>query len=253
MAVAASEVVVGLGLIVAMSRSTLELDVDKLTELAGMTAGAWLCLLAPLAARRADHARRYAHLPPARRACSRPRRCSWRSAGRSGRSSRCSRATRPSASEVTTAWTWLEAGSFKVGLRAARRPAQRRDDADRLRRRRPDRPLLDRLHGRRRRGAALLRVHVAVRLLDADARRGRQLPAPARRLGPRRPRLVPADRLLARARRGGCRRQEGVHHERVRRRDDGARLLPPDPADGHAQLRPGVRGGGGRPPRRTRS
>ncbi len=35
MAVAASEVVVGLGLIVAMSRSTLELDVDKLTELRG--------------------------------------------------------------------------------------------------------------------------------------------------------------------------------------------------------------------------
>ena len=35
MAVAASEVVVGLGLIVAMSRSSLELDVDKLTELRG--------------------------------------------------------------------------------------------------------------------------------------------------------------------------------------------------------------------------
>ena len=35
MAVAASEVVVGLGLIVAMSRSSLDLDVDKLTELRG--------------------------------------------------------------------------------------------------------------------------------------------------------------------------------------------------------------------------
>ena len=33
--------------------------------------------------------------------------------------------------------------------------------------------LLDRLHGRRRRGAALLRVHVALRLLDAAARRRR--------------------------------------------------------------------------------
>ena len=35
MAVAASEAVVGLGLIVAMSRSKLELDVDKLTTLRG--------------------------------------------------------------------------------------------------------------------------------------------------------------------------------------------------------------------------
>ena len=35
MAVAASEVVVGLGLIVAMSRRRLELDVDKLTSLRG--------------------------------------------------------------------------------------------------------------------------------------------------------------------------------------------------------------------------
>ena len=35
MAVAASEVVVGLGLIVAMNRSNVELDVDKLTTLRG--------------------------------------------------------------------------------------------------------------------------------------------------------------------------------------------------------------------------
>ena len=56
---------------------------------------------------------------------------------------------------------------------AARRPAGRDDDADRLRRRRADRPLLGRLHARRRRGAALLRVHGALRLLDADARPGR--------------------------------------------------------------------------------
>ena len=35
MAVAASEVVVGLGLIVAMSRGALELDVDRLTRLRG--------------------------------------------------------------------------------------------------------------------------------------------------------------------------------------------------------------------------
>ena len=47
MAVAASEVVVGLGLIVAMGRRNLELDVDKLRTLQGLTmaAAAWICLL----------------------------------------------------------------------------------------------------------------------------------------------------------------------------------------------------------------
>ena len=49
--------------------------------------------------------------------------------------------------------------------------------------------------------------------------------------------LVPADRLPPRAAerdRGG---EEGVHHERVRRRDDGARPVPADHAHGHARLR----------------
>ena len=52
------------------------------------------------------------------------------------------------------------------------------------------------------------------------------------RLGPRRALVVPADRLPPRAAERGRRRQEGVHHERVRRRDDGARVLPADPEDG---------------------
>ena len=34
-----------------------------------------------------------------------------------------------------------------------------------------------------------------------------------------------------------ARGEEGVHHERDRRRDDGARALPADPAHGHARLR----------------
>ena len=55
-----------------------------------------------------------------------------------------------------------------------RRPAVGADDADRDRRRRADRRLLDRLHGRRGRGAPLLRLHGAVRLLDAPARPGRE-------------------------------------------------------------------------------
>ena len=40
---------------------------------------------------------------------------------------------------------------------------------------------------------------------------------------------------------GDRRRQEGVRHERVRRRDDGARALPADPAHRPARLRRRVR------------
>ncbi len=120
---------------------------------------------------------------------------------------------------------------------AARRPAEHDDDAHRLRRRRADRPLLDRLHGRRRRGAPLLRLHRVLRLLDADARRGREPADAAHRLGARRPLLLPTDRLLARAAERGARGEEGVHHERVRRRDDGARLLHPHRAHELAVVR----------------
>ncbi len=48
------------------------------------------------------------------------------------------------------------------------------------------------------------------------------------------------------------RRQEGVHHERVRRRDDGARLLPAHPADGLALVRLRLRLGGRRDRHRGR-
>ena len=133
-----------------------------------------------------------------------------------------------------------ERGRSRRRPHAAHRPALDPDDADRLRRRLADRRLLDRLHGRRRRGAPLLRLHGALRLLDAAPRHGRQLPDAARRLGPRRPLLVPADRLPPRAAERCRGREEGVHHERRWRRDDGARLLPADPEDGLARLRPGV-------------
>ena len=63
----------------------------------------------------------------------------------------------------------------------------------------------------------------------------------ARRLGARRARLLPADRLLPRPARGGRRRQEGVHHERDRRRRHGARLLPADRKDRLARLLDHVR------------
>ena len=106
------------------------------------------------------------------------------------------------------------------------RPAQRDDDAHRLRGRSADRRLLDRLHGRRRRGAALLRLHGPVRLLDAAARPVGELRDPARRVGPRRALVVPADRVPPRAAERRRGRQEGVHHERLRRRHHGARDLP---------------------------
>ena len=104
-------------------------------------------------------------------------------------------------------------GRLQGGHRAPGRPALAHDDADRHRGRRPHRPLLERLHGRRGRGAAVLRLHGVLRLLDADARDGRQPAAAARRLGPRRPRVVPPDRLLPRPPQRDRRREEGVRDQ----------------------------------------
>ena len=58
MAVAASEVVVGLGLIVAMARRHLDLDVDKLSHPPRMITASWICLLQPARGRARDHAAR---------------------------------------------------------------------------------------------------------------------------------------------------------------------------------------------------
>ena len=144
------------------------------------------------AARRgaADHARRQRWL--SRRAAG------YLATARS--SSRSSPRSSPSSTMLGAAGTTAHAsrppgrgsppGDFHVGLSHPRRPAGGLHDADRLRRRRADRRLLDRLHGRRRRGAPLLRVHGAVRLLDAAARPGREPAAAARRLGHGRPLLA---------------------------------------------------------------
>ena len=67
MAIAASEVVVGLGLIVAMGRRNVELDVDKLRTLRGMNAAAWICLGLPLGVDARDRRRGNAHLAARRR------------------------------------------------------------------------------------------------------------------------------------------------------------------------------------------
>ena len=106
-------------------------------------------------------------------ATSRPRRRWARSPPRSSRfvddARQDARATAPTS---TTSWTWLSAGQYHFGLTLLTDQLLDADDADRRRRRLADRRLLGRLHGRRGRGAPLLRLHVAVRLLDAAARAG---------------------------------------------------------------------------------
>ena len=201
-----------------------------------MIAGAWICLLAPLAGALADHARRARTSRARRRRGSRPARCSSASPARSSRSSRSLGESPDDRAHLSTAYTWLGIGRFEVAMQILVDPRLAHDDADHHRRRRPDRLVLDRLHEGRGRGAPLLRLHGVLRLLDADARDGRQPAAAARRLGARRARVVPPDRLLPRPPRGDRRRQEGVHHERDRRRGDGARLLPADLEDRHARL-----------------
>ena len=67
MAVAASEVVVGLGLIVAMARQPPRPRRRQALDPARMTTAAWICLFLPLGSARADHAARDEHLAPRRR------------------------------------------------------------------------------------------------------------------------------------------------------------------------------------------
>ena len=138
-------------------------------------------------------------------------------------------------------------GRLQGEHRSPRRPALAHDDADRHRGRRPHRPLLERLHGGRGRGAAVLRLHGVLRLLDADARDGRQPAAAARRLGARRPRVVPPDRLLPRPPQRDRRREEGVRDQHRRRRGDGARPLSRDRQGREPRLRHRLRRGAERP------
>ena len=131
----------------------------------------------------------------------------------------------------------------------------RPDDGDRLPRRRPDRDddvrrhlrladgarLHHRLHGRRPRLPALLLVHLAVHVLDADARDEQQLPAAVLRLGSGGPGVVPADRFLVHPADGGVREPEGVHRQPRRRFRLHPRHRPHRRLRRHAQLRRGLR------------
>ena len=184
MAVAAAEVAIGLGLIVAMARRRCprRRPGERATWLSHDDRRRLDLPPSPLVAALDDHRRRQPHLATCRgldldaRDLHRLRR-------------RARRLHRALGGGPVRSRAGLD------GLHLARRGRLPRsgadpprhtlehDDADRLRRRRAHRLVLDGLPGRRRRGAALLRVHLALRLLDAPARAGGQLPPPARRLG----------------------------------------------------------------------
>ena len=77
--------------------------------------------------------------------------------------------------------------------------------------------LHDRLHGRRPGYTRFFSLHLALHVLDADARDEQQLPAAVLRLGGGGPRVVPADRLLVHAADGDLREPEGVPRQPRRR------------------------------------
>ena len=93
---------------------------------------------------------------------------------------------------------------------------------------------------------ALLRLPELLRLLDAAAGAGRQLPAADRRLGVRRRRLLPADLLLVPAHHRDARGNQGVRDQRRRRRRPRARHVL------HLQAHPHARLPAELPPRRSR-
>ena len=240
MAVAASEVVVGLGLIVAHGAAQRRARRRQAEDAARVNAAAWTCLLLPLASAVAITlggtriSRRLAGYVATIAALGAFAAAVVAFVIMLGESPDDARA-HDDVVDVALG------RPVPLRLHAAHRPAERDDDADRRRRRLADRRLLGRLHGRRGRGATLLRVHLALRLLDAAARPGRQPAAAARRLGHGRPLELPADRLPPGPPVGDRGRQEGVRDERVRRRDDGALALPADPAHRPARLRRRVR------------
>ena len=127
------------------------------------------------------------------------------------------------------------------GSRLPDRRPHRDDDVRRHLRVADGARLHHRLHGRGPGLPALLLVHLAVHVLDADARDEQQLPAAVLRLGSGGPRLVPADRLLVQEAHGDLRQPEGVPGQPRRR----LRLHPGHRPDrrlrAHAELRGGVR------------
>src|SRR4051812_15538744 len=121
------------------------------------------------------------------------------------------------------------------------RPAVDADVPDRGRRLDADPPLLGRLHGRRSRLHALLRVPELLRLQHAAAGPGVELLPADHRLGVRRRRLVLPDQLLVPAHHRDAGRHQGVRDQRARRRGARARDVLRLPRRPHARLPADVR------------
>ena len=193
-----------------------------------MIAGAWLCLLAPLAGALA--------ITLAGTRISR-RTAGWLSTasvfvafGGAVWSFFGLRSHGSEHGDVSTAWTWLQSGSFKVGLEILVDP-------------------LSTMMMLIVSGVGGLIVLYSIGYMDGDDEerryfaymsffvfsmlllvQGGNLLLLLVGWGSSGSQLVPADRLLARAADRGRRREEGLRDERDRRRDDGARVLRPDPA-----------------------
>ena len=215
--VAAAEVVVGLGIIVAVMRRRpgrhrrRHLGAEGIghrrhgrSRLADPCAAA-ARLPAPAAVR-----------PAPRRAV---RRLAGHGHGRRRRSSssvrRVHRAARPARPHLRryTLFTWIPAGRLPRRRRLPARPAVDHHDPVHHRHRRADPPVLDRVHARRPEVLEVLPLPEPVRLLDADAGAGRQPAAHLPRLGGRRHLLLLPHLVLVREAGQRLGRQEGLRHQ----------------------------------------
>ncbi len=102
-----------------------------------------------------------------------------------------------------------------------------------------------RLHGRRSRLPALLQLHLAVHVLDADAGDEQQLPAAVLRLGSGGAGVLSADRLLVHPSDRDLRQPEGLHGQPGRRSRLPARHRADPGLFRHARLRKSVCHGAG--------
>ena len=205
--VAAAEVVVGLGIIVAILRRRPGATADDISRAEGLTATVldlvWLIPALPagrLPAARWSFGRRLGEPLAGWLATADGRRLVRRR--RASSSSACS--TEPASERARSprrSSTWIPAGGFQVDVGFLVDPLSITMVPVRHRHRHADPPVLDRLHARRPEVLEVLPLPEPVRLLDADAGAGRQ-PAPhLPRLGGRRRLLVLPHLVLVHRRR----------------------------------------------------
>ena len=189
-----------------------------------ITTYGWLVLLFPLAGRGPDrphlqgaalarprHHRHARDLP--RRSSARGRHAARAAGPRRGSSARSSRSR----------WDYANTVGIDAQLVDPDRPALDDDVPGRRGRLDADPPLLGRLHGRRPRLHALLRLPELLRLQHAAAGPGGELLPADRRLGLRRRRVLHADLVLVPPQDGDHGRHQGVRDQRARRRRARAR------------------------------